>query len=162
MPKKNLSIKPLNKDNYLTVIENACGSKMWANAYCLVNDKREDVLRDGDVSCAFFASSILKLFDFIKELHFTVQGTEKDLKQSGWKRIPISVKMPKGSVLIWEKQSSSNKKKIEKHYHIGFYIGEEKAVSIWAYHNFPVIHHYLYYKKKREIIRAYWNPKIKN
>jgi len=110
----------------------------------------------------FFVSSILKLFNLIKEFHFTVMGTEKDLKQSGWKRIPISAKMPKGSVLIWEKQSSSDKKKRERHYHIGFYIGEEKAVSIWAYHNFPVIHHYLTYRKARKVIGAYWNPKIKN
>jgi hypothetical protein len=162
MSKKISSIKPLNKDNYLTVIKNACGSKMWANAYCLVNGKKKDVLRDGDVSCAFFVSSILKLFDAIKRLHFTVQGTEKDLKESGWQRIPISIKMPKGSVLVWEKQSSSNKKNTEEHYHVGFYLGEEKAVSTWAYNNFPVIHHYLNCGKTRKIIRAYWNPKIKN
>lgn len=58
---KKISIKLLTKDNYLTLIENACGSKMWTSAYCLVNGKKEDVLRDGDVSCAFFCQFYFKI-----------------------------------------------------------------------------------------------------
>lgn len=160
---KKISVKLLKKDNYLALIENACGSVLWANGYALVNGKREDILHDGLVSCAFFVSSILKIFDFIETLHFTVKGTEKDLKKSGWERISVSPKMPKGSIIIWEEKLSIDKqsKKREKHYHIGFYIDHEKAVSIWVYHNFPVIHHWTY-NGTRKIIRAYWNPRIKN
>ena len=158
--KKELTL--LFKDNYLSMIENACGSKMWANAFCLVKGKKQDVLDNGSVSCAYFVSSILKLFDLIQRLHFTVLGTEKDIKESSWKEIKISSKMPAGSVVIWEKELSIDKnRKKEFHYHIGFYIGKEKAVSLWTYHNFPVIHHWTY-NNKRKIIRAYWNSKIKN
>ncbi|MDD5760591.1 MAG: hypothetical protein PHF45_00820 [Candidatus Pacebacteria bacterium] len=151
--KQKMSLKLLTKDNYLSMIENACGAKIWANAYCLVNGRKEDILYNGSVSCAYFVSSILKLFNFIKELHLTVKGTEKDLRESGWEKIYVSSKIPRGSVLIWAKKG--------QHSHIGFYIGKERAISLWSYHNFPVIHHWTY-KGKRKIIRAYWNPKIKN
>jgi len=160
---KKLLVKTLLKDSYLAIINNSCGSVIWSNYYALVNGKREDIVHDGLASCAFFASSILKLFDLIEGLHLTVNGTEKDLKKSGWERISISPKMPKGSVLIWERKLLADKqvKKREKHYHIGFYIGYEKAVSIWVYHNFPTIHHWNY-NGTRKIIRAYWNKQIKN
>jgi hypothetical protein len=160
---QKVSVKILKKDSYLAMIKNACGSVMWANNYALVNGKREDIVHNGATSCAFFVTSILKIFNLIKELHLTVKSAEKDLKESGWQIIKVSSKMPEGSVIIWKKQLPTDKelRKKEKHYHIGFYLGEEKAVSIWAYHNFPVIHHWTYYGA-RKIIRAYWNPQIKN
>ncbi|NMB92517.1 MAG: hypothetical protein GYA31_02755 [Parcubacteria group bacterium] len=158
---KKLVVKPLRKDTYLTVIQNACGSKMWANNYALVNGKKEDILQNGSTSCAFFVSSILKMFDLIKDLHVTVNGTEKDLKQSGWRRIAVTSKMPPGSILIWEKKKAleAKNKNTATHAHIGFYIGKEQAVSIWIFHNFPIIHHWTY-SGKRKVLRAYWNPKI--
>ncbi|GEM_PF-308053 len=161
--KKRFKIHLLTKDNYLVMIKNACGSVMWANNYALINGKKEDIVHNGATSCALFVTSILKIFDLIKELHLTVKGVEKDLKEFNWKKIKVSSKMPEGSVIIWNKQLPADieLRKKEKHYHIGFYIGDEKAVSLWAYHNFPVIHHWTYYGARR-IIRAYWNPKIKN
>ena len=160
---KKLSVKTLLRDSYLVIINNSCGSVIWSNYYALVNGKREDIVHDGLASCAFFASSILKLFDLIEGLHLTVNGTEKDLKKSGWERISISPKMPKGSVLIWGKKLLADKqvKKREKHFHIGFYIGYEKAVSIWSYSKYPTIHHWTY-NGTRKIIRVYWNKQIKN
>jgi len=160
---KKLSVKTLLKDTYLAIIKNACGSVLWSNYYALVNGKREDIVHDGATSCAFFVSSILKTFNLIKELHLTVKGTEKDLKESGWQIIKVSSKIPVGSVVIWEKKFPADKilSKGEKHYHIGFYIGDEKTISLWAYHNFPVIHHWTY-NKSRKIIRVYWNKQIKN
>lgn len=160
---KKLSVKILLKDTYLALIENACGSGIWANNYALVNGKREDIVHDGSISCAFFVSSILKIFDFIKAIHTTVKGTEKDLKESNWRRISVSSKMPKGSVIIWEKKSLVDKqiKKRKKYSHIGFYLGDKKAVSIWTYNKYPTIHHWTY-NGTRKIIKAYWNPKIKN
>jgi len=160
---KKLSVKTLLRDTYLAMIKNACGSVIWRNYYALVNGKREDMLHNGATSCTFFVSSILKIFNLIKELHLTVKGMEKDLKESEWQIIKVSSKMPVGSVVIWEKKSPVDKilRKRGEHYHIGFYIGDEKAVSLWAYHNFPVIHHWTY-NGTRKIIRVYWNKQIKN
>lgn len=160
---KRFKIHLLTKDTYLAMIKNACGSVMWSNSYALINGKKEDIVHNGVTSCAFFATSILKIFNLIKELHLTVKGAEKDLKQSGWQRISISPKIPAGSILIWEKKRplDAGIKRYGSHYHIGFYLGKEKAVSIWAYHNFPVIHHWTY-SDTRKVLRAYWNPQIKN
>jgi len=144
--KGKLKVKPLNWETYLAVIKNACGSKMWRNNYALVNGKKKDIMNNGAFPCAFFVSSILKIFNWIKELHVTVQGTEKDLQESGWKQIKISSKMPKGSVLIWEEKKS--------HSHIGFYFGNKKAVSTASSKGYPIIHDWLY-SGKRQILRAY-------
>lgn len=157
MPKnKKLTVKVLWKNNYLSMIRKACGSDMWANGYALINGRKKDVIQNGSVACAFFICSILKIFDLIKEMHMTVQGAEKDLKECGWQRIPISSRMPIGSVLIWEKKSSSGKKQTA-HAHIGFYMGDERAISIWVYDKCPVIHHWTY-NKTRKIVRAYKLP----
>lgn len=160
---KRFKIHLLTKDSYLAMIKNACGSVMWANNYALINGRKEDIVHNGATSCAFFVTSILKIFNLIKELHLTVKSAEKDLKESNWKEIKVPSKIPEGSIIIWEEQLQADKelRKREKHYHIGFYIGQDKAVSLWAYHNFPVIHHWTY-NNTRKIIRAYWNPQIKN
>ena len=139
-------MKLLKKDTYLAMIKNSAGSLLWRNSYAMINDKKIDIVHNGSTSCAFFVSSILKLFDLIHDIHLTVQGLEKDLQRSGWKSIPISKTIPQGSILIWEKQKG--------HFHSGFYLGHNKAISIWTYHNFPIIHHWLY-NGERKILRAY-------
>lgn len=148
---KNIKIKLLKRDTYLAMIKNACGSLLWRNNYALVDKKKEDIVHNGATSCAFFVSSILKIFDLIKDVHLTVKGLERDLKRSGWISVSLSSKIPKGSVLIWEEKGG--------HFHSGFYLGNKKAVSIWTYHNFPIIHHWTY-QDNRKIIKAYVNTKF--
>ncbi len=149
--KKNTEIKLLKRDTYLAMIKNSCGSLLWCNNYALVNGKKRDIVHNGSTSCAFFVSSILKTFDLIKGVHVTVKGTEKDLRKSQWKEILVIPKIAPGSILVWKEQKG--------HSHIGFYMGNQKAISIWIYHNFPIIHHWTY-NGKRKIIRAYWNKEL--
>ncbi len=146
--KQNLKVKLLKRETYLAMIKNSAGSRLWRNNYALVNGRREDIVHNGNTSCAFFVSSVLKIFSLIKDIHLTVKGLEKDLNASGWKEVPISSTIPQGSILIWDKQKG--------HYHSGFYIGNKKAISIWTYHSFPIIHHWTY-RGSRKIIRAYIN-----
>ncbi len=81
-------------------------------------------MRNGEFSCAFYVSSILVLFKFIKEIHTTVDAAVKDLKECGWKEI----KKPKiGSVLVWEKKDFGNG---DIHKHIGFLLGKIKPLVI--------------------------------
>lgn len=159
--KVKTSIKILKKDNYLAMINNAPGSLLWRNNYALVNGKKQDLLYNGNSSCAYFVSTILKIFDLIKAVHVTVEGTEKDLQESGWQMIPLNSKMPSGSILVWEKKRFKNPitKKEEFHLHLGFYLGNEKAISNSEMNGFPLIHHYTY-DGTRKLLRAYWNPKI--
>ena len=79
----------------------------------------------------------------MNNLHATVEGTVKDLENSGWKRI----KTPKeGSVLIWEEKNS--------HKHIGFYLGKNKAVSNSSEKRVPKTHHFTYNGKRK--IESIW------
>ena len=115
-------------------------------------------MRDGGLSCAFYASSVLALFQLIKKSHGTVEGAIKDLEESGWNKI----KTPKiGGVLIWEKLNFENG---EAHKHMGFYIGNDKAVSNSEKLGQPKIHHWTYGTIKGKPVRKveiiYWNKKF--
>jgi len=94
----------------------------------------------------------------IKEIHGTVDGTIKDLEQSDWKKI----KKPKiGSILVWEKIDFGNQ---TFHKHIGFYIGNNKAISTNSSKKAPQIHHWTYGVKKgkpvRKVEAIFWNKKL--
>lgn len=143
---KKSPFKLLVKETYFTMIRNSCGADLWRHNYALVKGSKCDLVQNGKKSCAFFVSSILKMFDLISGLHTTVLGVEKDLKQNGWQEIPISSKIPKGSILVWEKQRG--------HYHIGFYLGKEEAISNSQMKKCPLLHDWTFHKK-RKIIRAY-------
>src|SRR3989344_1649575 len=110
----------LKKDNYLALIKNSVSSTAWRDAYGLINKKKKNLTQKGDLSCAYFVSSILKIFDLIKNLHLTVDGAANDLKNSGWKKISQK-KIAAGDVIVWQKKNN--------HQHIGFYLGRDRAVS---------------------------------
>lgn len=132
---------------------------MFRNAFFLINGKKQDVLRDGDLSCAVYVSSILRLMNLIPETHTTVKGTVETMCQAGWK--PIR-KPRAGSILVWE--AKHFKKSGESHRHIGFYIGDRKAVSNSSKKRSPAMHHWTFGvkngKTKRTIEAIYWNGKL--
>ncbi len=151
-------IKPLIFDNYLALIKNSVGSKTWQNFYVKINGKKCDVMRSGDLSCAFFVSSLLALLGLIKRPHATVNSTLSDMENSGWHKI----KKPKiGSILLWESQMGADG---ESHRHLGFYIGRHKAVSNSSSSRMPLIHHWTFGKRsgkpKRKIEAIFWHPKL--
>lgn len=154
MPKNNKQkIAPLVFDTYLVAIKNSIGSKTFRNFYARVDGKKVDIMQNGELSCAFFVSSVLALFKFIKGAHATVDSTVKDLRKSGWKKIS----KPKiGSVLIWEKADFGNN---DAHKHIGFFIGDNKAVSNSNKLGYPVKHDWNF-GAKRKIDAILWNPRI--
>lgn len=81
-----------------------------------------DVLKNGDLSCAFYVSSMLLIFGLIDRAHFTVKGTEFAMKNSGWFE---TKKLKPGCVIFWEPISQDG----NQYMHIGFYIGERQAIS---------------------------------
>ncbi len=112
------------RDTYLATIKNSVGSTMFRNLYAKVNGETVDVMRDGDLSCAFFVSSILALSKLCTSAHATVDTTLLDMKKSGW----IDIDEPRvGCVIVWENKHFEESN--EAHQHIGFYIGDDKAVS---------------------------------
>ncbi len=140
MEDKTTKIKLLARQNYLQTIKNSVGTKMFRNSYALVNDKKEDITKNGELSCALYVSSILKLFNLTKEKHTTVNGTINDMLENGWYQ---TKKLTRGNVLIWEEKNH--------HQHIGFYVGKHKAISNSSEKRAPSVHHYTFSKNKRKI-----------
>lgn len=133
---------------YLSLIKNSVGSKLFQNLW--VDDK--DILEGGDLSCAFFVSNILKILDLISEGHATVKSTVEDMKDSGWYEID---EVEIGAVLIWEEKEYSD----GPHRHIGFYIGDQKAISNNEEAKTPIVHSHNY-DNKRAIELILWNNKL--
>lgn len=141
-------VAPLLNDTYLAVIKNSIGSKLFRNLYAKVDGKKIDIAEKGNLSCAIFVSSILFLFKLIKDVHATVNGTVRDLRESDW----VEIKKPKIScVLVWEETDFGNGR---LHKHIGFYIGKEKAISNNNKQGYPTKHDW----KFRKIEAMFWNP----
>ncbi|MEA2113463.1 MAG: hypothetical protein U9P63_02320 [Patescibacteria group bacterium] len=152
--------KILDYQNYLEVIKASEGSKMFRNFYVLNDNKKRDILENGQLSCARYVTSILKLSDLISETHATVSGTMRDMLENDWK--PTKKLVP-GNILVWGKAVSSNGK---PHSHIGFYLGADKAMSHREEKCLPIIHHYTYGKDKngnhkRKIVKILTHQLIK-
>lgn len=157
MISKNKSIELILFDSYVAAIENSVGSKTFRNLFAKINGKRKDILENGELSCASFASSILYLFKLISDVHATVRGTVADLERSGWSEINSP---QKGAVLVWETENFDH----TTHKHIGFYITENQAISNNSKKGQPILHHWTFGTKNgqpvRKIEKILWHPKL--
>lgn len=149
-------MKLLIYESYLKMIKNSVGTKMFRNLYLEQGNRKIDVIKNGELSCAFFVSNILLMFGLISKGHVTVESTTKDMIKSGWKKASL-VKAKPGDVIIWEEKTFPNDK---PHFHNGFYIGNKKAVSNNYKKGVPIIHSWNY-NTKRKIIAVYTYPKLK-
>ncbi len=148
-------MKLLKKDTYIAFIKGSISSRSYQKNFAKIGDRKVNIVENGRLSCAFFVSSVLKVFGFIKNLHTTVEGTIKDMRKSGW----YEIKRPKiGAVILWEKNNGNK--------HLGFYIGKQKAVSNSKLKQVPRMHHWTYGQKnkqpKRAIEKIFWSDLIKN
>lgn len=121
------------KATYLSVIENAVGAKMFRHNYALVDGEQIDILQDGQLSCAFFVSFILRAFSLIQTLHARTGGTIADMETSGWRTTDDP---HTGDVVVWEEQQQ----KSGVFPHLGFYIDETTAISHRDTQGTPAVH----------------------
>lgn len=143
----------LLKDNYIQMIKNSIDSKMFKNLYMEINGEKKDITENGGLSCAYFASSILYILKLVKGVHATVSGTVKDLEDSGW----IQIDEPKvGSVLVWPETNFDGQ---GPHKHIGFYIGENRAISNNYKLGYPVEHDWQF-NGERKVEKILWLPTL--
>lgn len=155
--KKKINIKPkvetLLRESYFALIKNSVDTKMFQQFYVKLNGRKEEVLHNGDRSCAYYVSSILVIFKLIKDVQLTVHRTIADMKKTGWKEI----KRPrKGCVIVWkEKKYGKN----NPHKHIGFYLGKNIAISNNSSKGTPIKHPYKTYNG-REIDSMFWHSKL--
>jgi hypothetical protein len=144
---------------YLQTIKNSVGSNLFRNLFAKVDGVEKDILNDGELSCAYFVSHILLMFNLIKEGHATVTGTVRDMEQSGWVKIE---NLREGAVLVWE--ASIQDEEGNMHDHIGFYIGEDHAISNSTSKRTPQRHFWTFAKEGedgyRKVSAIYWNEDI--
>ena len=144
------------KNTYLAIINNSLGAKIFQTVFVKRNKTKTDVCDGGRLSCAVFVSYVLKLVDLIDTAHATVTSTIVDMEKTGWYKIN---REKVGSVLVWEEGDTSN-----GHQHIGFYIGNKKAISNSSKYGVPKMHHWTYgiskNKPKRQIKAMYWHNKL--
>ena len=135
-------IEILQKETYLSVLLNAPGTKMFRCLWALTDSGKEDLLDDGKKACAVFASSVLFLFGLAQSRRATVDGFERDLIASGWKKAaePVS-----GDVIFWEPRMQAG----HRNKHVGFYICRDMAVSTDWNTGSVRAHHMTYGVKKR-------------
>lgn len=154
-----MKLKKLEFESYLKIIKNSVGANVWRNYYVLEGNKKIDVYNDGQYSCAFFVSSILALFKLIDAPHAIVKTTKKALTKKGW-RTRNNLKPKPGDILIWELIDHNDN---DFHEHIGFYLGNKKAISNHPTKRVPVSHNYErdnITNKKRAITAIYYWPKF--
>lgn len=146
------------RDSYLKFLINSVGSKIFKNLYAYVNGTKKDILENGGLSCAFYASSVLQHFKLISDVHATVSGTIKDLMESGWREIKRPVP---GSIIVWEEKEFEDG---SFHKHMGFYLEKNKAISNSTVKKVPAIHHWTFGQKNGQPIRKVemilWNDKL--
>jgi len=157
-----MKIDLLKYESYIKMIKNSVGSKMFRNLYLEINGKKIDATQNGKYSCAFFVSNVLLIWGLISEGHASVLSTIRDMEKSGWKKIaPDRAKA--GDVIVWDKEKSSDKSYYysREHYHNGFYIGGQKAISNSSNgKGVPIIHHWTY-NNRRNIVAIYRYSKFK-
>ena len=142
-------------DSYLAMIESSPGTKMFQHYYASFDGGEViDTLEDGRASCAFYVSSILTIFKAVKSTHSTVGSVEQDMKDSGW----LLVDAPEaGDVLIYEDITLPTEDEAVPH--MGFYIGDEKAVSNSYTQCVPIVHDYKYRDFAERKIRTIYRGK---
>jgi len=148
---KETKIIPQHFDTYLAVIGNSVGSCMFKNLLVEIDGVKKDATEDGWLSCAFYVSSVLLLFKYIENVHATVSSTVKDLQKSGW--IKIENPVP-GSIIVWKPYGGTN-----KHAHIGFYVGNNQAISNDSSKKYPVKYDWKF-NGKREVEMILWKSEI--
>jgi len=153
-----MDIKIRQFDSYISAIRNSVGSHEFKNLWADVDGKRADILDDGRKSCGYFVSGILLWFGLIERRHATVEGTVHDMEASGWER---ASELKIGDVIRWEHKEGGG----EANEHIGFFIGDNRAISTSATQRVPVEHHVTYGEQTdgspvRKIIAIYRHPRL--
>lgn len=150
-----MKIEPILYETYLQMIKSAPGSGMFRSSFAKVDGKKKDILENGNLSCAFFVSSLLVVFGLIDRIHATVRSTVSDMENSGWEKI----RTPKpGAVIVWEPKIQGGS---TPHAHIGFCVSKEKAVSNDWKKGSPALHPITFGTRKGAPVRAiesiWWN-----
>jgi hypothetical protein len=117
------TVVPLFFDNYMSVIEKSAGTNMFRDWYCTVNGEKQNVTKNGDLSCALYVSSLLRMFGLVNETQITVHRAIAEMERCGWRAI---TEPKRGAVVVWDERETETG--IQRK-HIGFCLGNGNAIS---------------------------------
>lgn len=126
MADANLEI--LKQRTYLTTIENSVGSTQYRSLFVRYQDSGEekDILENGELSCAYFVSSVLYLFGMLDKQRATVASVLRHVNESpDWTEVSVAEAEP-GDVVFYEEREFERG---TRHAHVGFVLNGEEAVS---------------------------------
>lgn len=141
-------------ETYMSSIRNSVGAGTFKNVWCLVAGEKKDITENGRISCAVFVSSILLMSALINKSHATVASTVKDMIESGWQEIETK-NIKSGAVILWEPKEQDGS--INRH--LGFYIGNNQAISNSYSMGTPQTHDWQY-NSGRKIEKIFWHDKL--
>lgn len=118
----SVDVKPSDFKTYLSMINGSVDANTWRHGYSVVDGVETDIMKNGELSCAYFVSSILKIFSLVDNYHATVGATVGDMERNNWEKVE---KPEAGDVLLWAPRSSDP----DNNEHLGFYIGDEKVIT---------------------------------
>lgn len=158
---------------YLSRILGSVDSNIWRNFWIEDENGDEiDLLRDGDLSCGVHVAGVLLNLNprsgsdvkFISGPILKVDQLHTDLIKNGWQELKFSteIDLQVGDIVFWEELRGYNGRQAGgPHGHCGFYIGEEKVVSVIPRTGNPQIHDYLY-RDQQDYIGNFDDKKERN
>lgn len=129
MPDSNLT--KLTRKTMLSMLRSAAGTTMFQHIYVRRKSDGEelDTVQGGELSCAFFVSSMLAITNLIDSAHATVQTTVARMQEAGWQQIAT----PRaGAVAVWPEYDG--------HEHIGFVLDNDEYISNSLIKRVPHLH----------------------
>ena len=151
--------------NYLAMVRNSARGEnhMFRNFYILLDGTERDALRGGALGCGVLVSSILYLQNsslqfmgkppWIQYVHANVGPTEDDMARNGWHHHLDQLR--EGAVISWVARPGADG---TPHRHMGFYIGNDRAVSNGSNTTLMPEEHHVTYDGTRKIDRIWWHP----
>jgi hypothetical protein len=141
---------------YMYRILGSVGTDMWRNFW--VEDEKGnpvDLTKNGDLSCGLHVSGLLLNLNprsgsdvkFVSGPILRVDQLHIDLVKNGWQEIEFSAEsdLELGDIIFWEELRGYNGREAGgPHGHCGFYIGDEKVISVIPRTGNPQIHDYMY------------------
>lgn len=108
---------------FLDLVIGSVGTNMYRNVHVVRSEDVVNVTDDGDLSCAYYVSAVLRHFHLIQHgFYTTITHTLADMRRSGWE---VCEKPAPGVVVVWVSKECTD----GPHRHIGICLDETYCVS---------------------------------
>lgn len=140
----------------MVLLLNSLGTNQYRAYYLEQDGEAVDVTQDGELSCAFFVSAILRMATLpdepplIESVCLNNEALIEQLVVAGWEEVDLNTSPPKpGMVVIYDWQDG--------HRHSGVVCAPDEVISNSSELRQPDKHH-LTFNGSHGILRVFWHP----